>query len=62
MIFVHHPILDCGNSTMDRKSPLKNRDQVRQILENFAGEVTVFCGHYHNLHTQKAGNITQHLV
>jgi Icc protein len=62
IVFVHHPILDCGNSAMDREQPLRNRDQVRGILEEFKGEVSVFCGHYHNSDCRKSKNITQYLT
>lgn len=47
LIFIHHPILDCGNTIMDRLYPLKNRDAVRQILSAANRETTIFCGHYH---------------
>jgi len=62
IVFIHHPVLDCGQSAMDRMSPLRNREQVEQILVEFKGRVNVFCGHYHNTHSQTKGNITQHLT
>jgi len=64
LVFVHHPILDCDNSAMDRQVQvaLQNRDQVRKILEEFKGDVIVFCGHYHNIHYRKSKNITQYLT
>jgi Icc protein len=46
-VFIHHPILDCGNTSVDRLYPLKNRDAVRQILSAANREVIIFCGHYH---------------
>jgi Icc protein len=62
VVFVHHPVLDCGNSAMDQKMSLRNRDQVRRILEEFKGEVIIFCGHYHNVDYRKSKNITQYLT
>ena len=62
IVFVHHPILDCGNTAMDRKNALKNRDQVRKILEEFKGAVRIFCGHYHNNDERQRKNITQYLT
>lgn len=47
ILFIHHPILDCGNTIADRLFPLKNRDAVRQVLSESRREVTIFCGHYH---------------
>ena len=47
IVFIHHPILDCGNTVVDRFYPLKNRDAVRQVLSAAKREITIFCGHYH---------------
>jgi len=62
VVFVHHPVLDCGNTTMDRKYPLTNREEVQKIFEDSGLEVVVFCGHYHNRHEQTRGRITQYLT
>jgi len=59
LVFVHHPILDCGGTEMDTLYPLRNRDEV---LGEFAGRpfnVTVFCGHYHTESSVRLGNIVQ---
>lgn len=62
VVFVHHPVLDCGHTTMDRKFPMTNRDEVRRILDESGLEVVIFCGHYHNRHEQTQGRITQYLT
>jgi len=62
LIFVHHPVLDCGNSIMDRKYPLKNRAEVLKILTKTNRKIALFCGHYHREEIVQAQNITQHLT
>ena len=47
LVFLHHPVLDCDNSFMDRKYALKNRETVRTALQSTGKEVHLFCGHYH---------------
>ena len=47
VVFIHHPILDCGQTTMDRLYPLENRETLQRILFLAGCNVTVFCGHYH---------------
>ncbi len=47
VVFVHHPVLDCGNTIADRLFPLKNRDVVRPILNGGQRPIFLFCGHYH---------------
>jgi 3',5'-cyclic AMP phosphodiesterase CpdA len=61
VIFIHHPILDCGNTVVDRFYPLKNRDAVRQILSAAKREITIFCGHYHyrNFQEIREGSLRQ---
>lgn len=61
-VFVHHPILDCGGTTMDRRYPLRNRDQVLQILTSSGRRTSIFCGHYHTFHEQSAGEISQYVT
>ena len=50
VVFIHHPILDCGNTIMDRMYPLGNRDDVKRVLIESGRDVTIFCGHYHYRH------------
>jgi 3',5'-cyclic AMP phosphodiesterase CpdA len=47
LVFVHHPVFDCGDTIADRLYPLKNRDAVRRILIGAQRQVSIFCGHYH---------------
>jgi 3',5'-cyclic AMP phosphodiesterase CpdA len=47
LVFVHHPILDCGATIADRLYPLKNREAVRRVLVGSQRPVSIFCGHYH---------------
>ena len=61
-IFVHHPVLDCGHTAMDRLYPLKNRTQIQEVLELTGRDISVFCGHYHTTHEQKAGKISQYVT
>lgn len=47
LLFMHHPPLLCGCNFMDSKYPLKNRDEVIQVLNKLEHLNAVFCGHYH---------------
>lgn len=58
-VFIHHPVLDCGNTEMDREYSLKNRDEISRILMKQKKEVFILCGHYHFVHEQKVCNLTQ---
>lgn len=62
VIFSHHPIIDCGNTTMDRLYPLNNREDVSSILKKYNKQFTIFTGHYHTNHSIKEGNITQYVT
>lgn len=62
IIFIHHPILNCGNTTMDNLFPLENRDIIKEILLNIDKKVLIFCGHYHNNLVVEENNITQFLT
>jgi 3',5'-cyclic-AMP phosphodiesterase len=62
VIFVHHPILDCGRTLMDRRYPLKNREVLAEYLEGLNRDVFVFCGHYHTSHVQRLERITQYVT
>jgi len=63
-IFIHHPILDCGDTIADRLFPLKNRDEVRQVLVETGRDVSIFCGHYHyrNAVETRESNLHQFLT
>jgi len=62
IIFVHHPILDCGTLFMDYQYPLKNRFQFQEILRKKNRDFFVFCGHYHMEHEQIQENIHQYVT
>jgi 3',5'-cyclic AMP phosphodiesterase CpdA len=63
-IFIHHPILDCGNTIADRLFPLKNREAVQQVLLESGREINIFCGHYHYIAAieKQAGSLHQFLT
>ncbi|MGC6430925.1 MAG: metallophosphoesterase family protein [Jejuia sp.] len=58
LIFIHHPILEV-KTIVDKNYPLKNRKQIKNILESIKKPVTVFCGHYHTNDEQIENNIRQ---
>ena len=58
ILYIHHPLVDIKTG-MDRVYPLKNRDQVKQILRLLKKPVTVFCGHYPMPDARREYNITQ---
>lgn len=62
IIFIHHPVLACGCSTMDQKYPLENRTEVREELLRHNHEVIIFAGHYHNDYYNVDNNITQYVT
>ncbi len=61
LVFIHHPVLPVHNY-VDSHYPLKNRDQIREILTSGNATVTIFCGHYHMADVQRQGNITQYIT
>lgn len=58
ILFVHHPILKV-DTPVDKLYPLKNRREVRKVLEESQKEITVFCGHYHMNDEWEYKNIKQ---
>jgi len=59
VVFIHHPVLDCGNTVMDQKYPLINRNEVKKVLSNYGSNVLIFSGHYHHEYTISNANIDQ---
>lgn len=52
LVFIHHPVLAI-DTVIDQLYPLKNRDQVLEVLLTSDQQVWLFCGHYHmNAETQ----------
>ncbi|MFK7797896.1 MAG: metallophosphoesterase [Aureispira sp.] len=62
LLFVHHPIFAATGTLVDAMFPLKEREQLQQLLLESAVEITVFCGHYHILHEYTQGNIKQYIT
>lgn len=60
-LLMHHPVLDCGDSLMDRKYPLRDRDQVKEVLVSSGREVIILCGHYHAAQKNVYENIVQYV-
>ncbi len=50
LFFTHHPIINCGDTIMDIKYPLENRDIILEKLINTEKEINIFSGHYHANH------------
>lgn len=59
VLFIHHPIFDCGDSVMDRMFPLKDRARIQDILLGLDRDISIFCGHYHTDHERRIGRIVQ---
>ncbi len=62
LVFIHHPVLDCGGTTMDRLFPLEGRDALRDLFLAVPHPVSILCGHYHAVHEIHTGNITQYVT
>ncbi len=58
ILFIHHPVLSI-HTAVDRVYPLRNRDELKALLNNHSAAVTIFCGHYHMNDEQELGNIRQ---
>ena len=59
IVFLHYPLLNCGNTTMDRLYPLLNRDLVKEMFIKSRKEVYLFAGHYHEAYEVYEENIKQ---
>ncbi len=62
LLFIHHPVLDCGNTPMDRFYPMNGRDVVRDYLHSLHRPVHIVCGHYHACHEQQQQDISQYVT
>lgn len=62
LLFIHHPVLDCGNTPMDRFYPMHKRDILRDFLLSLRRPVHIVCGHYHTCHEQQQQNISQYVT
>jgi 3',5'-cyclic-AMP phosphodiesterase len=61
IIFIHHPILEI-NTPIDRRFPLKNRENLKEIILKHNSEVCIFCGHYHLEDELLVSNIRQYVT
>jgi len=59
VVFVHHPVIDCGGTDMDRLYPLRNRAETLAAVQGGPFNATVFCGHYHTESSVRLGNLVQ---
>ena len=62
VIFTHHPIINCGDTIMDIKYPLENRDIILEKLINTEKEINIFSGHYHANHFVEKKNVRQYVT
>ena len=58
VVFIHHPLLDIG-TWMDKEHPLKNRQEVEEIINEAGKKTTIICGHYHQDHEKSSEFIRQ---
>lgn len=61
LIFLHHPVLPV-NTGIDKLYPLRNRDSLRSLLQDFPQSITIFCGHYHIDDETTSGHIRQFIT
>lgn len=59
ILFVHHPVLEI-QTPVDKVYPLKNRNELKEVLLSFKQSITIFCGHYHMNDVQEYKNIKQY--
>ena len=60
-IIMHHPPVPLGVNFMDEKYPLRDTDDLLQVLTYDEKQRRVFCGHYHNARTVHYRNLEIHL-
>jgi Icc protein len=58
VIFMHHPPLIGGVPHMDTKWKLNNMEAIQEVLFEFQGHISIFCGHYHVEKTLAIKNLT----
>ncbi|MCP4180638.1 MAG: hypothetical protein GY756_22985 [bacterium] len=62
VLFVHHPLDYCGCKFMDKKYPLQNIYEVRNLLMNCRKIKYIFTGHYHTEKQIDIGHIKQFIT
>lgn len=61
VIFMHHPVLHV-KSIVDKLYSMKNREQVKQLLDSTGKDIAIFCGHLHTEDETVEGRITQYVT
>lgn len=61
-LFIHHPPIYSGVPFMDNDHPLKNRDELTDLLLNVAHPIHAFCGHYHVDKVIRKANLTTYIT
>jgi len=61
LLFIHHPVLDCGTA-MDQRMALKGREELSALLRESGRNVHLFCGHYHFNDIKEKGKIRQYVT
>ena len=62
VLFIHHPPAISSVAFMDGKYPLKNMGMLQSVLALYGGNISVFCGHYHNDREFQKGNLSIYLT
>jgi 3',5'-cyclic-AMP phosphodiesterase len=62
MLFIHHPPMLVGMPFMDQQHPLRERDELQEILSTYPGQIAAFCGHYHIERTVRWKNLLLHVT
>lgn len=61
-LFMHHPPVFGEVKHMDTKYALKNMEDLQRRVNQFPGQVHVFCGHYHVEKTIVKDNMTVYIT
>lgn len=61
-IFMHHPPVHAGVPYMDQRHAMKNSEAFLRLLQQSAGPLDVFAGHYHVDKTVRVGRVNVHIT
>ena len=62
VVWIHHPPALAGVPFMDINYPLRNHEEVQEILLETDRKVDLFCGHYHVEKTLSIHNLRIHIT
>ncbi|MEM1217336.1 MAG: metallophosphoesterase [Bacteroidota bacterium] len=62
LVFIHHPPALAGVPFMDINYPLRNHEEVQEILLGTDRKIDLFCGHYHVEKTLSIRNVRIHIT